>query len=436
MSFPQVLLCLKLWFGCVFFVLLVPEGPEFSDVCALDQAARISLMTTGSMLLRLLGECDEDFALLISQHLSTRDIFALPTVCSALRSLASTKGWRGRLGHALCPEPFELAVTLHRAALDRSRQARYERIDEVHRKLNVAQRRRPRIGYPHPLTPNAADSLANRGLGFASLSPGLEPTPAALLPYRAYLAAVTAHPPPLRSQLVAFANYLCRAHSWYKHLPPPPGAPFYVFFHPAVMMSRSSGRPAVEITTQNIDRYVHYSVMCTRDYRHRHSICDWSAPERDTDRLPPHIYDVDGSEMLLPPRVSSGADSMVYLSSMCFDGYVSRDAPLRAEPLRASAAALTESARLAHGLADSPAASLAASRLLSLAQDVEGVEGALAQLNGAPIGATIEDAQKRRELLGGICDKQMRSERAAIVDALVRQAEAIWGVALPPDESE
>jgi hypothetical protein len=373
------------------------------------------------ILLELLGESDEDFALLLSQHLSTRDHFVLPIVCRALRSLPGTKAWRGRLGSVLCPEPTDLAATLQRAALDRSRRARYDLIDAAYRKMSVvhAPHKRPRVGYPEPLTPNAADVREHRRLGFASLSPGLEPPAAALLPYRAYLAAVTAHPPPLRSQLVAFADYLCRAHSWYKHLPRPPGCAFYVFFHPAVMMEAKDlkGRPAVEVCSSF---HAHYSAMPTRDYRHRHSICDYYC---ETERLPPHICDVDGAEMLLPPRIASGTDSLVYLSSMCYDGNpTSREGPLRAEELRAAAATLMEEARLA----DSPGRATAAERVLALAQDIDGVEDVLAQHNGAPMGG----AQKRRELLCGICEKQMRRERAAIVDALIKQAEMIWGVTL------
>ena len=171
----------------------------------------------------------------------------------------------------------------------------------------------------------------------------------------------------------------------------------------------------------------HYSDMPTHEYRRRHSICDYYY---GTDRLPPHVCDIDGQELLLPPRIASGADSLVYLSAMCYDGGPGRGGfgslhAEQAEQLRTSAAALAEQARLE----DCPSRASAAARALSLAQEIEGIDDVLAQHNGAPMGG----AQKRRELLCTLADKQMRRERAIVVDILTRQAEAIWGVALPSE---
>ena len=220
-----------------------------------------------------------------------------------------------------------------------------------------------------------------------------------LLPYQPYLAAVTAHPPPTRSQLVSFADYLSNAHSWYKHLDNPPGNVFHVYFDPCAMMSTNG-----EMKEVTNGQTWHYSMMNTRDYRERFGICSFDQCEPFSERMPSHI------RLLLPPRVSSGADSLVFLSAMCHSARPRRDRQLRAGELRSAAASLAEHARLY----DSPGHAEAVARTLTLAQEIHGVE--------------MGDPEKRDELLSDIYDKQTRSERAYIVDALTRQAQAIWGV--------
>ena len=349
--------------------------------------------------------------MLIGQHLCTRSIIGLPIVCSALRPLPETKAWCRLLGRVLAPTPAELCATLQRAAVEMARKDQWDEIEKVNRHLRgrTGAPRNAKPGYPHPLAPRAADIRAHRRLGFGALSRGLVPPVDVLLPYRPYLAAVTAHPPPTRSQLVSFADYLSSAHSWYKHLDNPPGNVFHVFFDPCAMMMHTNGE-VKEIT--NGETW-HYSMMKTRDYRKRFGICSFEQREPLSERTPFHIRDVDGTRLLLPPRVSSGADSLVLLSAMCHDNAGPRwngGTQLRADELRSAAASLTEHARLY----DSRGHAEAAARTLTLAQEIDGVE--------------MGDPTKRRELLSDVYDKQRRRERAYIVDALTRQAQAIWGV--------
>ena len=389
-------------------------------------------------LVTLLSEgTQEDFALMIGDHLSTRDIFALPSTCSFLRSLAQTRAWRKLLGQRLCPIPAELGPTLQRAAVGRARRSRHDLAEKSLKRnratfgLDVRTSAAARASrghcHTHPLTPCAEDARANRRLGFRALSRSLEPALDELLPYRPYLAAVTSHPAPSRKQLVDFAEYLCGAHSWYKHLPNPPGHAFHVFFHPAAMMFNQDAAQATGATEILAgERHFHYSTMSTREYRTRFSICDYYCAEA---RMPETIRDVDGTELLLPPRVSSGAESLIYLSAVCFQAAPNgREPPPEAQALRASAAELEAAAFLT----DAAGVAAAVERTRALAQDVEGVEAALAAHNGAPMGGPM----KRRELYRGIYNKQTRAERQAIVTALVRQAEAIWGVGVVEDSTE
>ena len=396
----------------------------------------------------LLGEgAQEEFALLIGSHLSTRDLFALPSTCSTLGTLAQTRAWRKLLGRRLCPAPDELAPTLQRAAVDRARRPRHDLAERnlKHKRAtcnldirtSAAAKASRGHCYTHPLTPNAEDARVHRRVGFRSLSRGLEPALDELLPYRPYLAAVTSHPPPTRTQLVEFAEYLCRAHSWYKHLPNPPGRAFHVFFHPAAMMRNKDAAPATKADSaagRNVaateipagERCFHYSEMSTRAYRTRFSICDFYCEE---ERMPEAIRDVDGTPLLLPPRVCSGADSLVYLSAVCFQAAPSgREPPPQAAALRASA----EELEAASGLTQASGVSATVERTRALAQDVDGVELALAAHNGAPMGG----ANKRRELYRDVFEKQMRAERQEIVAALTRQAEDIWGVKVNYEQAQ
>jgi len=224
---------------------------------------------------------------------------------------------------------------------------------------------------------------------------------------------------------MGFADFMSTAHSWYKHLPTPPGSIFYVFFHPATMMRAlqpfdgSAGYREVE----NHVRRGHYSDRTTSEYREAYSICSWLSPEIG-ESMPPTIYDIDGTSLLLPPRISAGTDSLVYLSTMCWQphpGPAGRQG-LDAGIMRDEADAIRERLRR-----DPECASLgcALRRTIELAQRVEEVDEELAQYNGAQHHNAL--LHKRHELLEDIYQKQPRDERAAIVDCLVRQAEAIWG---------
>lgn len=82
--------------------------------------------------------------------------------------------------------------------------------------------------------------------------------------------------PPTRAQVLAFAEHVAGAHSWYKHLPQvPPGAPFHFFLNPNAgqeLVLLPDGRVGHhELTT----RGVHYSSMPTSEYVERFGHLDY-----------------------------------------------------------------------------------------------------------------------------------------------------------------
>ena len=364
---------------------------------------------------------NEDLAAVIGPYCGTREIFSLPLVCSAFRDLASSHTFVELMGRALGHSGGDgatLVALLHRAAMLRNRIGRPER---------PRQTKRQRCGVPP--TPTSIDVAVHRRLGFSILSRGLMPPPAEINLYRPYLAAVTAHPPPTRRQLIDFADYLSTAHSWYKHLSNPPGEPFLVYFDPSVMMAWERPANAYREIRRG-ETGCHYSTRTTEEYRQRFSICAYDqidVPPRDDGGEAnqagiTHVHDIDGTPLLVPPRIALGETSIVLLSTMCYQPTPMRR-PMEEGALRNAAASLR--ARAARG--SSPSLVAAAARLETLVEEIAGVDAAVVAENN---GAVMAGPQKRRELLACIYDRAHRAERAAIVEALVWQAEEIWAVKL------
>ena len=69
--------------------------------------------------------------------------------------------------------------------------------------------------------------------------------------------------------MVAFAKFVCGAHSWYKHLPYyPPGKPLLFFVDPAAGMDLTFHTDRVEATPR-LERGFHYSWIPTHEYREK-----------------------------------------------------------------------------------------------------------------------------------------------------------------------
>lgn len=387
----------------------------------------------------------EDLAGLLTPHLPTRSGLHLSLTSKSLQALCSSQTWeRQVLGRALgstgstLGDNAALTGLLHRAAMDQHRFERHRKLQQQERRLEMSSRKRPCPAstftepFGVPLPPNESDRNVHRRFSFGVFATrGALPPPAELRRYRPYLSAVSAHPPPTRAQIVAFANYLSTAHSWYKHLPAPPGSAFYVYFDPTAMMQpcrvvSSDGNHEAVGYRELSDGLCHYSMLRTREYRKRYSICNWLLAD-DGGVLPPTVHDIDATPLLLPPRVAAGTDSLVYLSAMCYQPHPGIGAPLSAATLRERAATLRE---LLRRDPDSRALALALERTETLAKGVDGVEEVLAQHNGAVLGG----GPKRHALLQAVYETQHRAERAAIVDVLTRQAQAIWGVEALRDE--
>jgi hypothetical protein len=106
--------------------------------------------------------------------------------------------------------------------------------------------------------------------------------------YAPYLSLLASLRPPSRQEIEIFIDHgLGEAHSWYKHLPQNRGHPFWVFFTPQ--------------PRKNLKRQDTYRML------------DWSSEG------PPQAIAVDGKQLLTPPSVASGRDSLVHLSRHCFE---------------------------------------------------------------------------------------------------------------------
>jgi hypothetical protein len=92
-----------------------------------------------------------------------------------------------------------------------------------------------------------------------------------VLTLQEYQEIVASMPKPTIQQMESFAEFVCTAHSWYKHLPTmPPGCPFQFFLNPGIglqlIVNDWSGK------VKAISRYengFHYSCLPTNEYRKR-----------------------------------------------------------------------------------------------------------------------------------------------------------------------
>ncbi len=94
-------------------------------------------------------------------------------------------------------------------------------------------------------------------------------TPPRQLSVDEYRAIVGGGDRPTDTQCRAFVDHVCKAHSWYKHLPPvPPGVPFVFFLDPNAGRERvgeASGAVTYRDVVPKDDSY-HYSMLPTREY--------------------------------------------------------------------------------------------------------------------------------------------------------------------------
>ena len=90
-----------------------------------------------------------------------------------------------------------------------------------------------------------------------------------VLSLAAYRACVANLERPTRAQMEAFAEFVCQAHSWYKHLPfYPPGKSLQFFLDPAAGMDLFFNASGVDAAPRDVTGF-HYSSIPTRDYRER-----------------------------------------------------------------------------------------------------------------------------------------------------------------------
>lgn len=123
---------------------------------------------------------------------------------------------------------------------------------------------------------------------------------------------------PSAAQMEAFALYVAKAHSWYKHLPLcPPGEAFHFYLDPAAGMDLVL-RPGRGIQAEErLARGLHYSAIPTREYRERfgHLACSGASGTTmvmllaDADGTPrmegdvPRFSDFDVASRLPMPQV-------------------------------------------------------------------------------------------------------------------------------------
>lgn len=95
-----------------------------------------------------------------------------------------------------------------------------------------------------------------------------------------YRELVGSLPLPSEEQIADFVNFVCHAHSWYKHLPLlPPGIPFCFFLDPCSgcdCLRAPDGRIVWKERTENSLRF-HYTWMTTADYRRRFGHLNYAA---------------------------------------------------------------------------------------------------------------------------------------------------------------
>jgi hypothetical protein len=136
-----------------------------------------------------------------------------------------------------------------------------------------------------------------------------------IVEYREILAGI---PRPSTGQIDAFVEYVCDAHSWYKHLPVwPPGTPFqfYVSPHAGCDLLIGAGGRTTPIERTEDQHGIHYSWKPTNVYRAEFGYLEYqthsgsrvgvstSAGLVAFEQMSGAIYDRHGIERLLPPEI-------------------------------------------------------------------------------------------------------------------------------------
>ncbi len=167
---------------------------------------------------------------------------------------------------------------------------------------------------PEPEGPLAASAMAERGDLSPPQAASAAAPPLTLDDYRALVAKL---PRPTEAQMMAFATFVCGAHSWYKHLPMyPPGKPFQFFLDPASGMDLNFHGGRVEATPRLVNGF-HYSWIPTPQYRERFGHLAFSrrggttvyrqAPDGTATAVGddvPSLYDVETQSLRrIPPEV-------------------------------------------------------------------------------------------------------------------------------------
>jgi hypothetical protein len=167
---------------------------------------------------------------------------------------------------------------------------------------------------PKREVPLAASAMAERG----DLSPPQAASAAAPpLTLDDYSALVAKLPRPTEAQMMAFATFVCGAHSWYKHLPMyPPGKPIQFFLDPGSGMDLNFHGGRVEATPR-LAKGFHYSWIPTHQYRERFGHLAFSRSGGTTVYSPapdgtataagddvPSVYDAETQSLRrIPPEV-------------------------------------------------------------------------------------------------------------------------------------
>ena len=93
---------------------------------------------------------------------------------------------------------------------------------------------------------------------------------------KTYLDIVRQLPRPTAAQVNGFVEYVCDAHSWYKHIPlMPPGTEFCFFQHPYAACERVSSRSGRLEFRERTERGFHYNQWPTIKYREHCGFLDY-----------------------------------------------------------------------------------------------------------------------------------------------------------------
>ncbi len=143
--------------------------------------------------------------------------------------------------------------------------------------------------------------------------------------YREILARV---PRPSMGQIWAFVEYVCKAHSWYKHLPVwPPGTPFHFYVSPQAgcdIMVHADGRTTLCERTEDRPG-IHYSWKPTKVYRAEFGYLEYRALAGSRigssisaglvffEQMSGTVCDLHGVERALPSKVQDAG--LVHLTA-------------------------------------------------------------------------------------------------------------------------